>query len=109
MMFRFLQWRSRKRSPSPRPVMLDVETLEIRYGPAPALGLSPAPILSLSALPTNTGQMVELKGSVADANPAGLTVTFSGVACGTTTTDAAGKYDFLTQATGLGMVYATTV
>jgi hypothetical protein len=49
---------------------------------------------------------VELKGNVLDNNPQQDTITFAGVATGTTTPDANGNFDLITIASGLGSVTA---
>jgi large repetitive protein len=67
---------------------------------------SPQIILEAEVL---SGHEVVLSGSVQDANPAGVTVTFSGAATGSTTTDANGNFSFTTSAASLGTVYAVGI
>jgi hypothetical protein len=55
------------------------------------------------------GHKVSLTGTVQDGNPARVPITFSGVASGTTYTDANGNYSYTTTATGLGTVNAMAV
>jgi len=64
-----------------------------------------APVLTLSTqvLP---GHEVQLSGAVTGAHPAGVVVTFSGAAAGSTTTDANGNYAFTSAGAALGTVYA---
>jgi hypothetical protein len=57
-------------------------------------------------MPLNNGRQVDLKGTVTDTNPASVALTFTGVASGTTTADATGRFDFVAQASGLGTVDA---
>jgi hypothetical protein len=60
---------------------------------------------------TYNGQKnITLSGMVTDngGSPAGLTVTFTGEAFGTTTTDSSGKFSFTTNALALGAVSAAT-
>jgi hypothetical protein len=73
-----------------------------------SLPVANSPTLSLYAqiLP---GQQVELTGQLLDANPAGATVTFSGAATGSTTTDANGNFSFIADSASLGTVYASAV
>jgi hypothetical protein len=53
-------------------------------------------------------RQVTLSGMVTDAQPGGLTVAFSGVVSGTTTTKADGSYSVTLTATALGSITATT-
>lgn len=57
--------------------------------------------------PTGDGKNVLLSGSVQDESPAGLTVSFSGVSSGSTTTDASGNFSLVALASDLGDVTAT--
>ncbi len=76
---------------------------------SPVLGFvtSAAPSLTLEYtwLP---GRRVRLTGQVTDEFSGGRTVTFSGAASGTTTTDSRGAYAVELDATALGPVVATT-
>ncbi|HEV7223453.1 MAG TPA: hypothetical protein VGN42_12175, partial [Pirellulales bacterium] len=66
-----------------------------------------APTISgLSVGPTGNGKYVTISGTVNDESPAGLTVSFSGVASGSATTDASGGFSLYALATGLGTVTA---
>ena len=67
---------------------------------------SPAPTLTLhlSYLSKNN---IYLTGKVSAPSPAGLTVTITGVASGTVTTDASGNYAICLPASGVGKVSAT--
>ena len=85
----------------PRRVSLALEALEERYCPA-----APAPQITLTAQPLNSGRLVELAGTVTDSDPATVTITFSGVVSASTTANAAGNYDCTVQASGLGTVSA---
>ncbi len=67
-----------------------------------------APVITLSVTYL-TQRNVTLSGTVTDANPAGLTVTFTGEVTGNTTTDASGNYSFTAPASALGNVNASTV
>jgi hypothetical protein len=70
------------------------------------------PIIScFSANPTNLpgSRQVELRGTVWDNHPEQDTITFTGVAAGTTTVDAGGNFDFVTVASGLGTVTAQAI
>ena len=64
-------------------------------------------IQNLSVNPTGDGKNVLLSGSVQDESPAGLTVSFSGVSSGSTTTDASGNFSLVALASDLGDVTAT--
>ena len=79
-----------------------LEVLEGRLCP------SAPPVLTLSAT-MGMGKTVVLSGTVADSNPASVTITFSGAASGTTTANPSGNYSFTTQASSLGTVYAVGV
>jgi hypothetical protein len=57
--------------------------------------LQPPAIQNFTGTRTNTGIWV-FTGVVADNNPAGITVTFGGLASGTTTTQADGSFSFTT-------------
>jgi hypothetical protein len=52
------------------------------------------------------GQTVLLGGTVSDADPGSVSVFFCGAANGTTTTDAMGNFQFQTQASALGAIFA---
>jgi hypothetical protein len=78
-----------------------VEQLETRYCPS---GLQ---ILTFTATPDNNGKTVDLHGTVSDSNLASVSITFSGVAAGTTTTNANGVFDLHVVASGLGVVSAS--
>ncbi len=54
-------------------------------------------------------QMVTLHGQVTDPNPGGLTVTFSGMVEGSTTTDATGAFSYTASASALGDVTAKVI
>jgi hypothetical protein len=68
-----------------------------------------SPILTLSVT-YNAKTSVTLSGKVTDdlASVAGLTVTFSGEAGGSATTDSNGNFSYTTNASGLGVVSAVT-
>jgi hypothetical protein len=57
----------------------------------------------------NVVRPVTVSGTVTDDNPAGLTVTLTGVVGTTATTDSSGRFSVTTNAAGLGVVNATTV
>ncbi|HUY87223.1 MAG TPA: hypothetical protein VMV10_00660 [Pirellulales bacterium] len=68
-----------------------------------------APVIqNFTVSPTGNGTNVLLSGSVQDESPSGLTVSFSGVASGSATTDASGNFSFVALASGLGNVTAAT-
>ena len=76
----------------------------------------PVCTLSLPAAPTITENVtmnglksVTLSGTVSGAEPAGRTVTFTGVVNTSTVTDANGNYSLTVNAEQLGDVHATTV
>jgi hypothetical protein len=94
----------KKAASGPRPrAQLGVEQLETRYCPS---GLQ---ILSFAATPENNGKWVDLHGTVSDSNLASVSITFSGVASGVTTTDANGAFDCQVVASGLGVVSASAL
>jgi len=80
---------------------LGVEQLETRYCPS---GLQ---ILTFTATPDNNGKSVDLHGTVSDSTLASVSIAFSGVAAGATTTDANGVFDLHVVASGLGVVSAS--
>ena len=69
------------------------------------VGSYTAPEITLNA-EVLTGHQVQLTGAVTDAQPSGVTVTFSGAASGSTTTDGNGDFSFTTSQASLGTVYA---
>src|SRR4051794_11685868 len=89
---------SRRPVPAPRRVSLTLEQLEVRDCPA-------APQITLAAV-VQTGHQVELTGKVTDETPAGVMVNFSGAVTGSTRTDAAGYYRYVTSSASLGTVMA---
>jgi hypothetical protein len=98
------RWRqqSRAKPAAPRRARLGVEALEARYclwG-----GIS----LSLHAQ-TFAGHLAQLSGAVLGSDPAGATVTFSGAASGSATTDSAGNYSWSTTNATLGTLSAVAV
>ncbi len=97
----FRRSRFRRVLVTPRRARLVLEQLETRDCPS-------APQLSFTALPLGPHQ-VELSGYVSDDDPAGVTVNFSGVAAGSTMTDAAGAFDLTTQAYSLGVISAVAM
>lgn len=90
---------SRPALPMQRKVKLRLEHLETRDCPA-------APVLGMSAAPTNVGKQVQIQGTVQDENPAGVTITLSGVVSGSITPKADGTYSYVTTASGLGTITA---
>ena len=64
-------------------------------------------IQNFTVYPTGDGKNVTLTGSVQDESPEGLTVSFSGVVGGSTTTDASGNFSLVALASDLGDVSAT--
>jgi hypothetical protein len=64
-----------------------------------------APALNLS-ITYGTHKSVTLTGTLTDIDAGGRTITFSGVAGGTATTDSGGKFSLTTTATGLGAIDA---
>jgi large repetitive protein len=66
-----------------------------------------APTLTMN-LAYGANKTVILSGKVTDAQAGGMVVTFSGVATGTTTTDANGNYSVTLTPTALGQITATT-
>ncbi len=90
----------RKRGSSPvRRPRLRLEELEPRHCPS---GLA---ITSLSAVAL-AGQQLQLTGTVSDADPASVRVSFGGVASGSATPDANGNFSYTGSASGLGTVSA---
>lgn len=85
----------------PRRVRLHLESLESRE-------CLSAPEVMLSVLP-GQGQQVLLAGHVVDENPGTVTVNFSGVVTGAVTAEPDGSFNFLTTASGLGMVSAVAL
>jgi len=86
---------------APRRIRLRLEQLETRDCPsAPQIGVS------AMVLP---GHNVQLSGMLNDTEPANATVTFSGAATGTTTTNSYGMYSLTTGDAVLGTVYAVAV
>ena len=63
------------------------------------------PSVTLNALVLPDHQVM-LSGVVSGAEPSGATITFSGAASGSTTTDSSGYYSFTTSSASLGAVYA---
>jgi|GEM_PF-5827577 len=92
--------RPRPASKPKRRATLMLECLEARY----CLTAPPALILSAQACP---GHMVMLSGSVLDSQPGGVSVSFSGAAVGSVTTDWSGHFAFQTCNASLGDVSAT--
>jgi hypothetical protein len=80
-----------------------LEKLESRYCPA-------GPTITLNVVMLNQ-RNIQLCGQVTEpgANVSGLTVTISGEATGTTTTNSNGVYSVVLQAAALGDVHAKTV
>jgi hypothetical protein len=68
---------------------------------------SGTPTLTL-ACNQQDSQKVHVYGTVNDVNSANLTVSFSGIFSGNTTTDANGNYSFVASASALGNISATT-
>ena len=94
-----------------------VEQLEARDCPSsvpPTLGVgqpvdtSPPPIITMS-LAYDSISTVTLSGSVNDAEPAGETVTFTGLINGSATTDANGNFGYTSSFTGVGGIDATSI
>jgi hypothetical protein len=87
------------RARSPRPVRLGLERLETRDCPS-----------TLTAQVTyGAGRSITIAGHLSDTStPANQTVTITGKATGTITTNASGDYSKTLTATGLGDVYAKT-
>jgi hypothetical protein len=66
-----------------------------------------APSMTLN-FTNGPNKQVTLSGKVTDAQPGGMTVTFSGVATGSVVTNADGTFSKTLTATALGTIYATT-
>jgi hypothetical protein len=99
MVFGFLTRRARKRAVSPRPLRLNLETLEARDVPS-----------TLTAtVHYNGGTFITLYGHLSDTStPSGQVVTVWGRAQGQATTDANGNFFLSVVASGLGDVLAKT-
>lgn len=82
-----------------RRARLSVERLETRDCPS-------APVITSFTAVNTTQRTVQLSGTVQDANPATVQVTFSGVMSGTTSVNAQGNFSFTAQASRLGTVNA---
>ena len=91
--------KNRTRDSKPR-ARLAVEQLERRDCPS-MLGM-----MQFSAVPLNSGKLVDLHGQVFDSNPAAVVVSFTGVASGSVHPNASGVFDLQTTATSLGLVAA---
>src|SRR5262245_57698906 len=65
-----------------------------------------APVITSFNATVLSGHMVSLTGTVADENPAGVQVMFSGVASGSATANAAGQFSLTTPASTLGTINA---
>src|SRR5262249_47574074 len=65
-----------------------------------------APVITSFNATVLSGHMVSLTGTVADENPAGVQVMFSGVATGSATANAAGQFSLTTPASTLGTINA---
>jgi hypothetical protein len=74
--------------------------------PAQATLTNPAPTLTLT-IAYGAQRSITLSGRVTDNQPGACTVTFTGVATGSTTTNADGTYSLTTNASQLGTVQAT--
>jgi hypothetical protein len=84
-----------------------LEALEERYCPTypPMLPNIPPTILSFAAMPLS-GQSYMLTGTVADDQPAGISVQFSGKFNGTATTNSSGAFMAYCTPCGLGQINA---
>jgi hypothetical protein len=105
LMFGFLTRGQRPKRHIPRVApraRLNVEALEQRY----CLSTPSVPSLTFNAqaLP---GHAVQLSGSVTDAKPSSVSISFSGAAAGSTYADAKGNYSYVTSQASLGQVSAT--
>lgn len=105
-MFGFSRWsagRLAHKAPHGERPRLQLEQLEDRLCPA-------APFITqFTAVPLNSGQSVQLSGTIQDENPGTVAVNFSGVASGSTTADAAGNFSLTTTASALGTVNAVAL
>jgi large repetitive protein len=99
----FSRCRRKPAGSAPPRTRLTLEFLETRDCPATTTAIT---TLSAAVLP---GRMVQLTGQVASDNPAGVTLTFSGVMSGTTSPDASGHFSYTAQASALGTVSAVAV
>ncbi len=80
-------------------IRLALESLEARDCPA-------APQIMTFNASVLQGHTVLLSGTVMDENPSSVSITFSGVASGSTTANAQGQFQLQTTASQLGSVYA---
>ncbi|HZZ81838.1 MAG TPA: hypothetical protein VFE62_25280, partial [Gemmataceae bacterium] len=100
---------SRKRPPQLKSVLrrpqLQVEALEARLCPTVAPGAS----VTFDTPVVMPNHQVSLSGHVNSANPSGFTVSFSGSASASTTTDSSGNFSLITSDASLGSVLATAV
>ncbi len=100
----FRKRRTRRRVPSrPATMRLRLEGLESRLCPS---GTQPAVTVQATVLPNH---QVQLSGSVADNNPAGIAVNFSGAVQGSTTTGDSGAYSYITSTATLASVTVVAV
>lgn len=82
---------------------LHLEQLEDRLCPA-------APVITqFTAVPLNSGQSVQLSGTVQDENPGAVLLNVNGVVFASTTTDSAGNFSLTTTASALGTVSASAM
>ncbi len=101
-MLGFLTRKRRKPTPFPvRRARLSVESLESRY----CLSSTSLAIDAFNAS-VLAGHVAQLSGTVTDANPAGVTLSFSGAVSGTTTSDSSGHFSYSTTVATLGTVNA---
>lgn len=91
--------RKRALPASRRGVTLGIDRLETRDCPA-------APVLKLTAVPLNNGELVQIQGTVQDENPSNVTINLSGVVSDTVRPDVDGRFNYVTTAAGLGTIGA---
>jgi hypothetical protein len=68
-----------------------------------------APFITITSVEKGPNKQITVSGQVYDENPGGLTVTLTGAASGTTTTNSSGAYSVNLTANLLGGLYARTV
>src|SRR5262245_25915281 len=95
-------WRADRGHRTPNRTHLSVERLEGRDCPA-------APVITSFSAAVQSGHTVALTGTIADENPAGVKINFSGVATGSVTANAQGQFSLTTQASTLGAINARAI
>jgi hypothetical protein len=111
-MLELLRWRRQKpvTKNARRSTRLALLRLEARDCPAIGLGDGAThPIITSFTAAAEPGHMAYLSGTVDDCSPATVTVYFSGAACGSTTCDASGNFNYTPSNARLGAIYAKAV